>query len=594
MEVTEPLVYNVKAHFYKHKYIYYVLIAVFCVYIIPLTFGYLPKGHDIYFHMTRVDGLAEEMKKGNIPARIYSTIYHDYGYASPLFYGDWLLYIPALIVVCGYSVYTAYKFFIMLCIVLAALSMYFSGKVMFKDKKAACVAALLYSLSTYLGTDALVRHAIGELQSFIFIPIAIAGLYDIIFYEGKRWLLLPLGLCGVIVSHTMTAVITVVFLALFAFMFLFRFFEKPKKLLFILAGAGVFFLLSASFIFPMIEQLGSSKFLATDGYSANKYGSLEDRSMQSVLSLFSVFNSTVKVGKYSYFIPQGVGLVLLVMIDWHAAHFKKVRSSEGIAFMVLALFSLFLTSKLFPWEHLQNELGTLQFPWRIMLFSVVFIALLGGAMAKKLEGTDVLHVFLSIIIGISIFSSLCTIVWKYEGVYTPTKKNYNIYHYENNIGLGEYLPTGSDRGTLRNRGEKIESNAYISKINIERDDNLLTVEFGDITKYSETEEDVYIDLPLIMYKGYKATLETDEGVTELSLSYAENNVIRVNIGDVEEGTIRVWYEGTAIQKASFIITLISFGGVIVYYSLLYYQNNKRRKKQDNDSPELSILKDTKA
>ncbi|HAN20139.1 MAG: hypothetical protein A2Y15_01135 [Clostridiales bacterium GWF2_36_10] len=590
MDSTTSFMYQVKEHLYKRRYFYFVLASVIAVYIIPLILAYLPKGHDIPFHITRLGGLAEEIKLGNFPARLYSTIFNNYGYASPLFYGDWLLYIPALLVVCGFKVYTAYKFFIMFCIVLAALSMYFSAQIMFKDKKAACVAALIYSLSTYLGTDALVRHAIGELQSFIFIPIAIAGLYDIIFHDAKRWLLLPLGLCGVIISHTLTSVLTVLFLSVFALICISRFFEKPKKLLYIIASAGVFILLAASFIFPMIEQLESTKFLATDGFSANAYGSLELRSMPNVYSLFSVLNEAVKVGEKSYFIPQGVGLALPVMIGWYVTYRDKVLSIEGIAFLLLALLALFMTSRLFPWESLQDEFGTLQFPWRIMLFATVFISLFGGVIVKKLAGTSTLSILITIILVVSFYSVDSTILWKYKSVYFPTKKDYNVYNYVNQVGLGEYLPTGSNAKKLKSRGDIITSNSYISEYNINRDGDLLVVEFNDITKYNGNKNDeTYIDLPLIMYKGYKATLESDKVITELTLTYGENNVVRIYIGDIDSGTIKVWYEGTIIQKVSFIVTLLSFGSVITYFILVY--NKRKRNTVTEESPELSILKE---
>jgi uncharacterized membrane protein len=127
----------------------------------------MPLGHDINFHLTRIKGLSDELSMGHFPARIYSTVFFQYGYAAPLFYGDWLMYFPALLVLAGVDVFTAYKIFIGTVWILAALSMYFSGKVIFADNKAACVASLLYSLSTYIGTDALIRHANGEFQSFV-------------------------------------------------------------------------------------------------------------------------------------------------------------------------------------------------------------------------------------------------------------------------------------------------------------------------------------------------------------------------------------------------------------------------------------------
>ncbi len=577
---------NIKAHLFKNRYLYLVLISVFSIYVLPLLFVQLPLGHDIYFHLTRVDGLAEELRQGHFPARIYTTVYADYGYAAPLFYGDWLLQIPALLVVLGMKVVTAYKTFIMICAVLTALSMYFSAQIIFKNKKAAAFAAILYSVSTYFATDAIIRHANGEMQSFIFLPLAFAGLYSIIVDDCKKWLLLPLGLCGTLVTHMLTAVISVVFMAFFALFFIVPLVKQPKRLIYILASVGVFLLLSASFIFPMIEQLQSSKFIATDGTSANAYGTLENRSMQTIYSLFSTFNTKVTVGENKYFIPQGIGLSLPVMIVWRIIYRKKTGSRETVVFLFLALLALFMTTRFFPWESLQDELGTLQFPWRIFVFVTFFTALFGGAMAKKFDGTDTFLIFISAVVVISFFSVSNTLYGSYKSVYDKAHEEKEItYPYKFNIGLGEYLPSGTRRNIsvkgqtvnyFRNRGDIITSNANISHSDISRDDGVLTVRFNGVEKAGEN-DNIYFDLPLIMYKGYKAVLETPEGKTDLELTYGKNNVIRVDIKGATEGTITAWYEGTTVQKVSFYVTVVSFAGVIAYYIIA------RRKKRKNQA-----------
>ncbi|HHV13820.1 MAG TPA: hypothetical protein GXX75_26490 [Clostridiales bacterium] len=575
---------NTKLHFYKHRYIYLILISVFLVYILPLLFVQVPLGHDIEFHLTRIDGLANELKLGHFPVRIYSTTYANYGYAAPLFYGDWLLYFPATLVVCGVNLVNAYKTFIMICAILTALSIYFSAQVILDNKKAAAFTAVIYSISTYFATDAIIRHANGEMQSFIFIPIAFAGLYNIILSDGKKWILLPFGLCGILVTHMLTAVMTVVFMGLFALLFAVPMIRQPKKFLYILLSAGLFLLLSASFILPMLEQLNSTKFLATDGTSANTFGSLETRSMQTILSLISVFNVKITIDGTKYFIPQGIGLALPVMIGWRIAYLRKTSSVETIVFLAFALLALFMTSRFFPWESLQNELGILQFPWRLFVFVTFFVALFGGAMVKKLEGTNTLLIFMSVVVVISFDSVTNTLYTSYKNVYEKAIKGEKInYLYEDSIGLGEYLPTGTKRNTVvnkntvnyfRNRGDTITSNAEVSSVDIKRKDGVLKVRFQIATESAVDESSVYIDLPLIMYKGYKVVLETPEGTSELDMAYGKNNVIRVYIDDATEGTITSWYEGTVIQKGSFWITLVTFVGVIAYYTIKKLKNKQ--------------------
>jgi hypothetical protein len=564
-------------HIYKHRYFYIAVSSVFIVYILPLLFIQLPTGHDIYFHLTRIRGLSDELSMGHFPVRIYSTVFFNYGYAAPLFYGDWLLYFPALLVTAGMNIVTAYKTFICVLIILAALSMYFSGKIIFGDKRAACVASVLYTLSTYFGTDALIRHANGEFQSFIFLPIAFAGLYDILFGEGKRWLLLPLGMCGVLVTHTLTSIMTIFFFAVFTLVFIGKILRQPKKLLFIAASVLVFLLLSASFLFPMIEQLQSGEFLATDGTSANKYGTLEFRSMQTVFSLFWIFNTYVK----PWFIPQGVGLAIFVLISLFITYYKKVRSRQSYAFLGLATFALFMTSRYFPWEYLQDICGILQFPWRIMLFAAFFIALFGGAIIRKLQESEYRSVYVLTIILVSTIGVVATLFSNFYHAYTNLGDYSTNINIGNNIGLGEYLPTQTEKSQLSWYTPTTECNDFNVVFHSSRENGCFTLDFSE-----NNGDNTYFELPIIMYKGYRASLETEDGVSELPLTYGINNVIRANVGSEKAGKIKVWYDGTAVQKTSFIITLASFGAVAVY--LLFPYIKKRKSENPVSEANLSL------
>lgn len=571
---------RVKEHINSHRYIYILMALVFAVYMVPLLFLQMPLGHDVWFHMARIDGLAGEITSGNIPARIYSSAFYGYGYGAPLFYGDWLLYIPAALVAGGWSVIKAYKTFIMMCALLAALSAYFSAKTIFDDKRSACVTAVLFCISTYFVTDIFIRHANGEVQSFIFIPIAFAGLYDIILGDCKRWTLLPLGLCGVLVTHTLTAAMSIVFFALFVLLHIAQIIEKPKKLLFIAISAGMFLLLSASFMLPMLEQMSSGTFLATDGYSAGYHGSLSARSMPSVYSLFSIYNSTEYLSGNNYFIPQGVGLALPMIMGWLLFYYKKTRSWKIASFLFLALFALFMTSRYFPWAMLQKAFGTIQFPWRIMMFATLFIALFGGAMAKKLGFTQHVSVFFAVIIVISFYSAVNTLYGSYGSM--PKIASVDIIAdcgYDNNIGLGEYLPTGTDKEALEEGEYEIRSNEHLADFTAEKDGGVFFFEFQN-----NGGENTFVDLPLIMYKGYKATLKTDGKTVGIPVAAStaengryENNLVRVFIGNAIGGTVTVWYEGTPVQKWSLVITLLSFGGLILHWANLY---KKSRKEND--------------
>ena len=73
----------------------------------------IPHAHDLTFQLSRISSIADAFKLREIP-RVYPNYFEGYGYANGLFYGDILLYIPALLVVLGMKIVTAYKWFLLL------------------------------------------------------------------------------------------------------------------------------------------------------------------------------------------------------------------------------------------------------------------------------------------------------------------------------------------------------------------------------------------------------------------------------------------------------------------------------------------------
>ena len=127
------------------------------------------------------------------------------------------------------------------------------------------------------------------------------------------------------------------------------------------------------------------------------------------------------------------------------------------------------------------------------------------------------------------------------------------YNYKDNIGAGEYLPSSdlnppSYRSFLYNRRDRVTTNnASLGTLKTERGHGSVSVTFS-----GNNEVDTYIDVPLLMYKGYAArvTLEKDGSEVELPIGYGENNLVRVHLQGVAAGTVTVWYEGTAMQKVT--------------------------------------------
>lgn len=81
-------------------------------------------GHDLHFHLYRIQGIADALAKGDFPVRMQYTQLYGYGYPVSICYGDLFLYFPALLVLLGVPVLCAYTIFALVVNVATAVITY--------------------------------------------------------------------------------------------------------------------------------------------------------------------------------------------------------------------------------------------------------------------------------------------------------------------------------------------------------------------------------------------------------------------------------------------------------------------------------------
>ena len=79
-----------------------IFMACFISLIFILKKGIVP-GHDLEYHLSRINGLAKCLKNWDLKGLIHPGFY-DYGYANGLFYSNLFLYFPAIINLLGLDV----------------------------------------------------------------------------------------------------------------------------------------------------------------------------------------------------------------------------------------------------------------------------------------------------------------------------------------------------------------------------------------------------------------------------------------------------------------------------------------------------------
>lgn len=84
------------------------------------------QGADWKFHASRIESIAQALRAGQFPVRIYTQAKDGYGYAPSLFYGELFLYFPAVLRLLGMSVQGAYRTYALVVQALTAGIAFFS------------------------------------------------------------------------------------------------------------------------------------------------------------------------------------------------------------------------------------------------------------------------------------------------------------------------------------------------------------------------------------------------------------------------------------------------------------------------------------
>ncbi len=530
--------------------------------------------HDIGYHLNRIMQISEGLNNGRFPILIHSGLLHNLGYANPLFYPELFLYIPAIIMsITHIHVLTAYKLFLIIISFFTFLSMYYTSKKIIEKKEIAYLSGILYTFSLYRLTDIYVRGALGELIAFIFLPLLIYGLYNVIFEKSDKWYFICIGFWGLINSHVLSFIIMIPIVLTICILNV-DIIVKNKKVFFkLLIAACVSILLCIGFIGPMMEQksLGIYK---VDVHDADTPQALYERAnslsmalSSSVKSGFSVDSSTRDDGMSS-----GIGLVLIVLALC-ILYRKNVNGNnrfeiQGIA---IGMVVLVMTTKLFPWNHF-GALSLIQFPYRLNIIPTVLFSLIGANIAYELfEDKRTACTLLSIILIIFSGYTISNIninfnpekATSFEDLVSISKGA------DREVGNAEYIPVtaneNSDDLTLYNIHEK--------NVSIPFTQNGSNIEF----EYSGSNNKFEVNIPLIYYKGYNAQIKDNNGnITKLEVVHnTENGHVLIKGDKSLTGTVEVKYKMTIIQKICYTIsclTLIILIGFIIYK---HFKNNSK-------------------
>lgn len=536
----------------------------------PLLFGGVYDGHDLFFHLNRIEGIASGLRAGQFPVRIHASTLLGYGYASSEFYPELFFYIPAVMRNLGVSLCASVCVFEMLINLAATLSCYAACRSLFGDRRVALGAAMLYTLCPYRLASLYARAALGESLAMVFFPLLILSMVEVLARDARRWPLLALSMTGVLMSHLLSTLFAGICCALAALLCARRLVREPGRILAILKAAAMTALCALAFLVPMLDYsvragvntsvalYAADHVMRLGGYLVGFAGAGADLPYEAL--------------DFSYSVGVVPGLALLLGCALLGVHlYARGRAALAgeqdrlaAALGLLGALALLCATELFPWDwacSLRRPFSTLfkqiQYPWRLVGVAAPMLSMAAawGYLREARSRPQTLLVIAALSAVLSGYA-MQTIV---QDVPVLTPDGYC----DTRIGQFEYTYEGTEKSALV-PGEITAARAPVC---------VVTDYHKQGTNLSFTlnvaEGSAYVETPLLYYPGYRA----EANGQPCRVARGKNNVVRIY--GVPEGTdnaVRVWFEAPPLWLAAQTVSALSAG----LLALLLLRMKRRR------------------
>lgn len=557
------------------KYVFASLMVISMMASFPLMTGYAINGHDFYFHMTRIEGLKDGLLSGQFPVRINPLFYNGYGYANSVFYGELFLYLPAFLRMIGFTLNDSWLVLIGCVNLLTCFICYYSFNGMMKKPVVALVGTALYTLAPYRLVDIYLRAALGEFIAMTFLPLVLYGMYRIYVdpIEGKKhrmcFVPLMLGLTGVIQSHVLTGEMVALFILSACVIMLPKTLQKKR---FCILVKTVLFtvLVNLWFLVPFVD------FTLTQDVRVFAKAANADFIQTSGALLAQLFSAFYRYAWKNFDggegmrdempLPLGLALILGLMLCGLMLWVKNGKESadrgkmrQGAVILFFSVLAIWMSTLYFPWDkfssmspHFATLIASLQYVWRFLAPAAALAAAAscyGLMFLEEKAGKSAMYAVATVLCTLTIVSGM---YFMQECLNNQSPIRLRDGKQIETVGAasgGEYILSQADHHTVTTI---FEPRAFEGCEVTEFDKNgttiTLTVENGD--------EEAYVLLPLLHYKGYGASSE-DQVITDQNLETGEFAVIRLNVPAGYSGEVTVCYEGFWYWRVAEAVSLLT-------------------------------------
>jgi len=290
------------------------------------------------------------------------------GYGEPLFnfYGQFPYWLGTIFRVSGLSVLASVKSVFILSLVFSGISMYFLAS-HFWGEQGALTSALFYIYAPYRAVDVWVRGALPEALAFIFFPLVLLSV------EKKKYLWFSILISLLLVTHNLSLFMFLPFLGIWWLV-------RSRDWKFIPAGM-LSLILGAFYLLPVIFE---SNLVTLTQTTADYYNySLHWTTLsQLFLSRFWGYGGSTWGPNDTMSFSAGHLHWIVALIIAVTLVFKYLKGRGiivlGLALSLLALFLTHGKSEIL-WKTIPG-LPFVQFPWRFLSMSALFLSLSAGAL----------------------------------------------------------------------------------------------------------------------------------------------------------------------------------------------------------------------
>ena len=542
---------------------------------IPIFKMNLSSTNEFRIHIGRISAISRLIKNGILPGLISNNNMNGFGYALNIFYGPITTYIPMLLSYKSITT-TGIQLFTLISIIASGYTMYFYVLKISKNKIAATCSAIIYILLPYKLTNIYSRNALGEYSASIFLPLLLNGLYELTHANFKKAYLITLSSIGLILSHT----ITTIYAAIFSIIYLIVFCKKLNinKVKILLINIIITILVTSFYWIPLIEYKSSTKYAIFDENAMHTTGNDVYKNTADLDSLFEN-EINLKDSEGNSYPTIALGIISVILLLFSIICYNKVEKNLKVLYKLFIIFtgtSIWMTTKLFPWQIMPSFMTIIQFAWRMLGFYALFGSIICGINSsiiyenKKQKGDILIFLILMIQLLVSClytknyYNSKYDIIKEYDYQKSISQKRLSAYAINR-----EYLPIKAfnDINYINNRTPLpiiLNGEATITEFEKKHNTGKSKLKI-DIKANSE------IELPYIYYPSYKIT---DDNNQNIKFTESDKGFIQIKL--IKDSNITIEPKLTKIEQISYIISIL---GIISLIINIIISNKKEREKK---------------